>query len=229
MHVAEMGKTAGWWRVWVCPYGGGEVPSGLLSRVAVRAGLLWILLASLSSTGCATTRFTDTSRSAFEQELMSMAVDAAVEPLPWEVVADHAVLIDASHLGDRTDRDYIQYVVRRSLAEQSVRLVEEREEADFILILGIGSSGTNRYDSLVGLPATPVGGAPLLPIAVQIPEIALYKYVKQHGVCRVRLSVVDVKTGALVSELDSGFATSERTFRWILGMGPTEKQRIFFR
>ena len=72
-------------------------------------------------------------------------------------------------------------------------------------------------------------GVPFLPVAIQIPEVAIYKYVKQHGVCRVRISVIDTKTGALVSELDSGLATTERTYRWLLGMGPHENQRIFFR
>jgi nucleotide-binding universal stress UspA family protein len=229
MHVVDIGNLRGTQDPCTPPLWFERTATACLSFTSPVTWVLCLLLLSVSGAGCATTRFTDTSRSAFEQELMSMAVDAAVEPLEMDVVADSAVLLDATHLGDRTDRDYIQYVVRRSLAEQSVRLVEDREDADFIVMLGIGSSGTNRYDSLVGLPATPIGGAPLLPIAVQIPEIALYKYVKQHGVCRVRLSVVDTKTGALVSELDSGFATSERTFRWLLGVGPQEKQRIFFR
>jgi hypothetical protein len=180
-------------------------------------------------TGCATTRFSDTARTAFEQELMATAVDAAIEPLPLASVADSKVFLDTSLVGDRTDREYIQYVVRRALAEQGAQVLDEPDEADFTVILGVGSSGTNRFDSLIGLPSSPVGGAPFVPVAIQIPEIAIYKYVRQQGVCRVRISVIDAQSGLLVEELDSGRATSERTFKWLLGMGPHETQRIYFR
>lgn len=197
----------------------------LLKRWAFHMALVttWVL------PGCATTKFTDTPRTAFEQELMSQAIDAAVEPLPFESIAGSDVYLDMSRAGDRADLEYIEYVLRTTLAAQAVRLTEEPGQADFIVMLGVGSSGTNRYDSLLGLPATPLGSTTILPVAVSIPEIAVFKYVKQHGVCRVRISILDAESGVLVEEFDSGFATAEHTYRWLLGIGPYQRQRLYFR
>jgi hypothetical protein len=200
----------------------------LLRTGRVPVGELVLLLAGCLASGCATTRFTDTTRSAFEQELMAKAVEAAAEPLPLGVVADSKIFLDSSHLGSRTDRDYIQYVIRKRLAEQGALVLDEPDEAEYIVLLGVGTSGTNRFDSLIGLPSSPVGGG-FFPVGVQLPEIAIHKNVRQQGVCRIRVAIIDTKTGFLVDELDSGWATSEHTFTWLLGIGPRESGRLYFR
>src|SRR3954451_13248103 len=117
-----------------------------------RMAVIGIGLTLAALAGCGTTRFTDTSRSATEQLLVSSAVDQTVSQMDFLPLADKRVFFDVQYLENGPDKGYIISSLRQQLLAQGCLLVEKRDEASYVVEARCGAVGTDRHDLLFGIP-----------------------------------------------------------------------------
>ena len=204
----------------------GGIGERYLSR-ALRALLAVALLLSLS--GCGTTRWSDTARTATEQLLISNAIDRAVSELDFSVLGGRDVYFDPMYLRGTTDENYLVSSLRQHLLASGVVLREARTEADFVVEARSGGVGTDRSDLLFGVPSVAVPSVPGMPVPMPstIPEIPFAKSTNQRAVAKIAVFAYNRKTGRPV--LQSGVVPVTSTARnsWFFGAGPFQRGTVY--
>jgi hypothetical protein len=194
---------------------------------AFRALLALALL--FSFTGCGTTRWSDTARTATEQLLISNAIDRAVSELDFAVLGGRDVYFDPSYLRGTTDENYLVSSLRQHLLASGVVLREARTEADFVVEARSGGVGTDRSDLLFGVPSVAVPSVPGMPVPMPstIPEIPFAKSTNQRAVAKIAVFAYNRKTGRPV--LQSGVVPVTSTARnsWFFGAGPFQRGTVY--
>jgi len=191
-----------------------------------RWALPWLVLAV--ATGCGTTRWTDTPRTATEQLLISDAMDRAVSRLDLKALAGRNVYLDAAPLAPVTDSPYLVSSLRQHMLASGCILKERREDADYIVEARAGAVGTDKQEMMLGVPAVnlPAGIASPVPTP-SIPEIPIVKRTQQRAVAKIALFAYNAKTGRPVWQ--SGIVPVESTAKdvWIGGAGPFQRGSIY--
>ena len=195
---------------------------------------VWICpLLALCLTGCGTTRWTDTKRTATEQMLVSDAIDRAVSRIDFRLLAGKSVFLDTSYLGDTVDKEYLTSTLRQQMVCSGCVLKEKRDQATFIVEARAGSVGTDRHDLLYGIPAislptfsAPVGGTNL-PSA--LPEVALARRTDQQAVAKIAVFAYHRETGAPVWQSGADIVASKARDLWVFGAGPFQRGNIYDR
>lgn len=187
------------------------------------------LLGAFALTGCGTTRWTDTSRTATEQMLISDAIERAVSRLEFQHLAKQSVYLDTSFLNHIVDRDYLVSTLRQHLVASGAVLKDSREEADFVVEARAGAIGTDRHDLLYGIPALNLPISPIQGAPTATPEIALARRTDQKGVAKVAVFVYHRATGEPVWQSGVDTIASKAQDSWFLGMGPVQKGTIYDR
>jgi hypothetical protein len=196
-------------------------PAGSLSAVLGAA-----LLAGL--VGCGTTKWSDTSRTATEQLLISDAMDRAISKVDLRALAGKEIYLDASPLGRTVDSDYLVSSLRQHMLASGCILKEKREEAEYVLELRAGAVGTDRRELLVGVPATKVPDVVPVPgVPRSIPEVGLIKKTEQRGVAKIAMFAYNRKTGRPVWQSDVIPVESKAKDIWFLGAGPFQQGTIY--
>lgn len=186
------------------------------------------LLVAVLATGCGTTRWTDTRRTATEQLLISDAVDRAVQQVDFSHLAGADVYFDDSYLSTIVDQDYVISSLRQHLLASGCVLKEKREDARYVVEARAGAIGTDRHDLLYGLPATnlptlvPIPGVP-----TALPEIPVVKRTDQLGVAKLAVFAYDRVTGQSVWQSGVSSTNSAAKDFWVLGMGPIQRGTIY--
>lgn len=179
--------------------------------------------------GCGTTRWTDTSRTATEQLLISDAVDRAISQIDFSALANQDVYLDSRFIFGSVDDRYIISTLRQHMLATGCVVKDQPEDAEYIVEVRTGAVGTNRNDILLGTPATqlpslgaaaPVGGG-------TIPEIALFKRTSQQGVCKVAVFAYDRVSGRPVWQSGSRRVDSKSRDTWVFGAGPFQSGSIY--
>jgi len=186
----------------------------------------WMLAALLGVAvavgGCGTRRFTDTPRTATEQMLIAAAVDRAADQLDFAPLEDRKVFID-DKLVDRVDKTFVVASVRARALAAGALLTEAADKADYVVELRSGAVGVDRTDYILGIPATsvptPVGTAPL-------PEVALYKSVKQAGASRISFVVYRRDDRRFLYASGPAFGFSNQNNWWLFGGGPVVRGSV---
>jgi hypothetical protein len=185
----------------------------------------WVLLLGvvgglLGSAGCGTTRFTDTSRTATEQLLVSSAVDDVVSQMDFQVLAGKKVYFDPQYLESANDKGYIISSVRQQLLAQGCLLVEKKEDAGYVVEARCGAVGTDRHDLLFGIPQMNLPTVPPWQPISAIPEIPFAKKTEQKGVAKLAVFAYNRSSGKAVSQ--SGILQTDSNSKdfWVLGAGP---------
>lgn len=172
----------------------------------------WVLALAhaLAITGCSLEQeISRTPRTAVEQVLLTQAVERALVNLTVNLPEGVNVEVDATSLDtDRprlrmTDADigsfnnipsrdilYIRDTVAAVLGRHGFRVRARDVEAPYLIRVMAESFGTMQGMTFFGMP--PVQSV-LIPFA--LPELTLYKEVKQTGYARLRLDVYDYRTG----------------------------------
>jgi hypothetical protein len=190
-----------------------------------------ILLATIAMvlTGCGTTRWTDTSRTATEQMLISDAVDRAISQIDFAALTGRDVYLDARFIFGSVDDRYIISTLRQHMLASGCVIKDEPDDATYIVEVRTGAVGTNRNDLLFGTPATQlpsVGGA--APVSgAMIPEIALFKRTSQQGVCKVAVFAYERESGRPVWQSGTRRVDSKSRDTWVLGAGPFQSGSIY--
>ena len=178
--------------------------------------------------GCGTTRWTDTSRTATEQLLLSDATDRAVSQVDFRALAGRTVYLDTQPVQGLTDAPYLISTVRQQLLANGCILKDKREEADYIVEVRAGALGTDRHDILFGIPATQLPSImPLNGVPTSIPEIPFIKRTQQLGVAKIALFAYNRTTGRPAWQSGIVSAKSKAKSTWIFGAGPFQRGTIY--
>lgn len=185
------------------------------------------MLSLAAISGCGTTRWSDTSRTATEQLLLSDAIDRAVSQVDFHALAGQTIYLDTKYISGEVDERYIVSTLRQHMIASGCLIRDKPEEAVYILEIRSGAVGTNRSDLLFGVPATtlPTGGV-LTGIPSAIPEIPLVKRTAQLGVCKIAVYAYDRTSGRPVWQSGTRQVASRTKDVWIFGAGPFTRGAI---
>lgn len=167
--------------------------------------------------GCGTTRWSDSKRTATEQLLISDAVERAVMQLDMRPLAGQTVFLDTTILDDVTDGKYLASALKHQLLASGCRLAAAQDTAEIVVEARAGVIGTDRNDLLFGIPATSVEVAGN---GTSIPEMAIFKRTDQRGVAEVNLFAYERASGRAVWQSGLARTNSNTRDRWVMGTGP---------
>jgi hypothetical protein len=130
-------------------------------------------------------------RAATEQLLLSQAVERSFEDVSVPLLKDASVVMEVAGL--TPDQYYVRDAVAGHLARtQGVRVVDVRSQAKYVVHIMVQALGTELDQSFFGMPQVQGG---LIPIA--LPELPLYKFVREIGYVRYALNIYEAATGKL--------------------------------
>lgn len=192
------------------------------------------MLATLGSVaGCGTTRWSDTSRTATEQMLLSTAIDRAISDIDFSPLAGKDVFLEDQYLKGTVDSPYIIATLRQQLLASGCLLKADRKEATYIVEARAGGVGTNRHDVMLGVPAFNVpsslpatsGGLSQFPSSV--PEIPFAKSTNQKGLAKIAVFAYHQESGLAVWQSGAFPVVTNANDSWLLGMGPVQRGTIY--
>ncbi len=189
------------------------------------AGTLGILLLMTSWSGCGTTKWSDTSRTATEQLLITDSIDRAVSRLDFRALAAKKVYVDDGPLKQVTDNAYLTSAIRQHVLASGATLKEKKDEAEYVLEIR-GAVGTDRNDLLFGIPATNLPTVTGATYPSSIPEIAFAKKTDQRAVAKISLFAYNRETGRPVWQSGAAPVESKTKALWVLGAGPFRRGSI---
>ena len=194
----------------------------------MRSCLPAILVCCAMSAGCGTTKWSDTSRTATEQLLISDAMDRAVSRIDFRAVAGKKVYLDSAPLSGVTDSAYLISLLRQHMLAEGCLMKEKREEADYVVEVRAGAVGTDRCDVMFGVPATNVPDmVPVQGVPSSIPEMALARKTEQRAVAKIAVFAYNRRTGRPIWQ--SGVVPIESKAKdvWLFGAGPFQRGTIY--
>ena len=168
--------------------------------------------------GCGTTKFSDTSRTATEQLLISSAMEDLVDQYDYSRLAGLKVFVKSANT--TTDGDYLKSLVRQQLAANGAFVKDDETQADYIVEVAPGAVGTNRYELMYGVPETTIPAIGSMTTATSIPEFALIKRTDQKAQVKLRMWAYNKTTGAIIWQSGIMTKSSQIRDRWIFGAGP---------
>jgi hypothetical protein len=191
-------------------------PRQLPIRIPPTVALLCAAVVAGAS-GCGTTRWSDSKRTATEQLLISDAVERAVMQIDMRPLAGQAVFLDTTILDDVSDGKYLASALKHQLLASGCRLAAKQDDADIVVEARAGAIGTDRNDLLLGVPATSVS---FMGNGTSIPEIAIFKRTDQRGVADINLFAYERASGRAVWQSGLTRIDSNTRDRWMMGTGP---------
>ena len=191
--------------------------SPVCTKVSVSAILFCFLVVSITS-GCGTTKFSDTSRTATEQLLISSAMEDLVDEYDYSRLSGLKVFL--KNANTTTDGDYLKSLVRQQLASNGAFIKDDEAQADYIVEIAAGAVGTNRYELMYGIPETTIPAIGTMTTATSIPEFALIKRTDQKAQVKLRMWAYNKTTGAIIWQSGVNTKSSQLRDRWIFGAGP---------
>jgi hypothetical protein len=151
-----------------------------------------IFVTLLLLSACGVTRDASKSpRAATEQLLLSQAVERSLDDVSVPILKDAAVVMEVAGL--TPDQYYVRDAVAGHLARtQGVRIVDQRDVAKYVVHVMVQALGTELDQSFFGMPQVQGG---LIPIA--LPELPLYKFIREIGYVRYSMNIYEAATGRL--------------------------------
>ena len=141
---------------------------------------------------CGVTREASKSpRAATEQLLLAQAVERSFEDVSVPILTDAAVVMEVAGL--TPDQYYVRDAVAGHLAKTlGTRIVDRRDQAKYVVHVMVQALGTELDQSFFGMPQVQGG---LIPIA--LPELPLYKFIREIGYVRYSMNIYEAATGKL--------------------------------
>lgn len=198
----------------------------MISPMRIRSA--WLAALLVVCTGCGTTKWTDTARTATEQLLISDAVDRSVSQLDLRALAGKTIYLDTKPLATVTDKDYVISTIRQHVLASGGILKEKLEDAEYVVEVRAGAVGTNHHDVLLGVPSTTLPATTLTGgVASTIPELALAKKAEQMAVAKIYVFAYNRQTGRPVWQSGAVPGESKAKNVWLLGAGPFQSGNIY--
>lgn len=171
--------------------------------------------------GCASTKTSNTARTAQEQLLISNSIDQALNKVDFTAFNGANVFIDEKYL-ECVDKNYLVGSVRHRSLRSGARLVEKADAADIIVEVRSGGVGTNISDMYVGTPELAVPG----PFPISLPEVRLLSKQSQMGIAKIGIVAYDAKTRQMLGDGGMTMARSDDSNWYLLGVGPYQNGSV---
>lgn len=162
--------------------------------VPVNVGTIALAIAVVTLAGCGGMKVSITDRSAVEQELVVRALDRAVAGLEIEPYLGPRVVVDLFTLSK--DQAFAREFLVARLQERGVRVTTDSTAADVRLKVFATILGTDHGETLLGIPAFT---APV--VNASIPEIAIFKWVRDRGRAEVQVLAFDSRTDQFLGRI----------------------------
>ncbi len=175
---------------------------------------LAVCLVSLLVAGCASSRTSDTARTATEQVLISNAIDRTLSNVSFDQLSGQKVFIDEKYL-DSVDKGYIIGSIRHKALASGATLAKDADSADIVLEARSGGVGTDSEESFIGIPKLSIPGSP-----ISLPDIKFISRNTQLGTAKIGLVAYEPKSGAAVGLGGQSTALTEHDNMYVFGMGP---------
>jgi len=176
--------------------------------------LLMSVLTALA-TGCASTKTSNTARTAKEQMLISGAIDESLDKVDLSPLYGQRVYLDPQFL-DSVDKQYILGSLRHRIMVAGASLAKAADGADVVMEVRSGGVGTDSAESFVGLPEI------TLPGMLTMPEIRLAERKTQLGYSKLGIVTYDVRSGRALGTGGVSLAQSDDNNWQVFGMGPLQ-------
>lgn len=162
--------------------------------------------------GCAnfSAKITGSSRAGSEQLLMTGTWDRALACVDFRPLAGAAVFLDATAI-EAPDAGWIRFSLKRAMARQGLRMVDDRKAAQVIVEAALGAYGTDEIDRRLSLPGAgnvSLGPLPVIPTGSSPQAISRTNW--QDSVIKLALTAYDATTRQLVWE--SGTILGKQAF-----------------
>jgi hypothetical protein len=192
----------------------------------MRYCLLTLLTICGIASGCGTTRWSDTARTATEQLLVTDAIDRAVSHFDLRALAGKRVFFDTTYLRGVVDADYLVSSFRQHALASGCILKAKPDDAEYIVEMRAGAVGTDRHDVLFGIPSMQIPTA-MTGTTTGIPEIPFVKKTDERAVAKIAVFAYDRQTGRPVWQ--SGVTPAIGTAKdvWVFGTGPFQHGTIY--
>lgn len=182
------------------------------SNLCARFALAFCLI--YSCVGCATTKTSNTARTATEQLLLSNAIDQSLNKVDFSAMYGRKVFLDPAYL-DATDKQYVIASLRHHLLYNGVELATAADKADVILEPRSGGIGTDTTESYYGIPGITLPGG-----VFSMPEIKLVTRTNQKATAKIGLAAYDAGERKIVGGGGVSIAKSTHNNWNFLGVGP---------
>jgi len=174
----------------------------------------------LVDTACSRRR-TETPRTATEQFLISHAAASALSRLELAPLKGRTIFLDPQYL-EAVDKPFLLGELRGRILLAGGRLAEKREQADTIVEARSLGVGIDSKECLLGIPrlavpmpAPAVGGGVPVNGGVGLPEVPIFKHIRQDGWAGVALEAYDAKSGERLHAAGPALGLSTRS-DWIV-------------
>src|SRR5262245_15141195 len=94
---------------------------------------LWLVPCCALWTGCGTTKWSDSPRTATEQLLVSDAVDRAISQIDFSALANQDVYVDTRYIVTALDQNYVVSTLRQHMLATGCVIKDKPEEATYIV------------------------------------------------------------------------------------------------
>lgn len=192
----------------------------------VLLSLIFGLFSVFFSIGCGTAKLTNTSRTGTEQLLLSDAMDRAVSQVNFSMLSGKKIFINSTAISSITDSAYLLSLIRQHALASGCLLQEKEEDADIILEIRAGTSGTDQHDFMFGISEMTIPGFGSLS-ATTIPEMAVAKKVLQKATVKIGIFAYTREGRRPVWQSGNLVAESKAKNRWLFGMGPYQTGDIY--
>ena len=174
------------------------------------AGLLLI------SVGCASSKTSNTPRTAKEQMLLSNAVDQSLDKVDFTPMYNQKVFVEEKYL-ECVDKPYVTGSIRHRIMRAGGVLVASVDDADVVMEPRSGGVGTDSAESFLGTPEI------ALPGMLTVPEIRLAERKTQYGSAKIGLVTYDAKTKRVLGDGGLAMAESDDDNWTVFGVGPIQR------
>lgn len=169
---------------------------------------------AIAVTGCASTKSSNTARTASEQLLISSAIDRAMSNVKFDDFAGYKVFIDEKYL-DSVDKGYLVGSIRHKILRAGGSIVAAADAADVVLEPRSGGVGTDLQETYIGIPSLGIPGMP-----IELPEVKFASRNTQMGTAKIGLVCYDAKTGQAMGIGGESTALTHNNDTYVLGIGP---------
>lgn len=166
--------------------------------------------------GCASSKTSNTARTAKEQMLLSNAVDQSLDKVDFTPMYGQKVFVEEKYL-DCVDKAYVIGSIRHRVMRAGGVLMPSIDEADVVMEARSGAVGTDSSESFLGTPEI------ALPGMLTIPEIRLAERKTQYGYAKVGLVTYDAKTRKALGDGGLAMAESDDDNWTVFGVGPIQR------
>ena len=199
------------------------------SPIMLRFALICLVL--IVCAGCGSTKWSDTSRTATEQLLISYAIDQTIAQINFSVLRGKKIFVKTDAIQTATDFKYLSMAIRQHIATSGGMLCDKEEDSEYIVELRTGAVGTDRNDLLYGIPAITIPSVAIdgatTGMGSTIPEIPFVKKTDQRAVCKMAVFVYHRETGRPLWCSGNRQSESRAKAWWVFGAGPFTKGSIY--